>query len=235
MIERGCGWRVKGGIYLCTSTGPDGSPIENFLIDPPNIISPSMFGLSPIGMKLVRHGDVYHILDWVGSQHYPNVADFVEEARRFGTSRRAPSTLDFSKLTKESRHLYVHSRAGILNYGEFRAAILQTIGGERSKTIPCPKCRAEHSIDVLKEQCLGLCWHDVEKGTAQHEARRVVRTVPAFSYGAWSRPAGFEPAYAPAIFMSLPLTSIQVVKGGNDGAAKELAGKAQIPLLEVEE
>lgn len=253
-MQRGCGFRVKGGIYLCTGLSEDGSPIEDFLVDPPTIIDATKLGLSPIGMKIIKRGDTYHILDWVGSEYYPNVADFIEEARRYGTSRRAPSTLDFSKLGPGSRHLYVHGKAGIVNYPDYRKAIsdadesqiMATWAGGR-----CPKRKHDffESPDEFSErgkgdQCLGWCWQDIEGGKPSRNflsdpewdrPRRVVRVMPSLYYYGYSRPADITPEYTPAIFMSLPITSIQIVKGGNDEKAKEVASKAQLPLLEVEE
>lgn len=236
--ERGCGFRTKGGIYLCTGLSPDGSPIENFLIDPPIIISPAMFGLAPIGMALVERGGATHIMDWVGSQHYPNVADFIEETKRFGTSRRASPSLDFSRLTKESRHLFVHSRAGLLNAASYVDALFDEFLGSdmaptKERAFSCPKDK--HPVHTA-EACIGLCWHDVEGGQPiEGKARWITRVMPSFSYQAHSRPATVEPNHAPAIFMSLPITSIQIVAGGADnGAAMEKAAKSQLPVLEVE-
>jgi hypothetical protein len=95
---RGCGTRVKGGIYAECKLSPFGMPIEHFLIDPPNPI-PDDLGLTPVGVKLFERDGVFHILDWVGSAHYKNVADFIEETRNFGASRRLSKSTDFSKLT----------------------------------------------------------------------------------------------------------------------------------------
>ena len=80
-----------------------------FLLDFPED-GKTALGLSPIGVQLVERDGVWHILDWIGSEHYPNVADFLEEVRRFGLSRRLAKTVDFSKLTERSKILvgFVH-------------------------------------------------------------------------------------------------------------------------------
>lgn len=95
-VPRGCGERKQTAVYCEVGMGPGGRPLEDFLICPPQKINPAELGVRPIGVRLVQHQAVWHTLDWMGSEHYPNVADMVEEVRRFGLSRRLPRTLDFS-------------------------------------------------------------------------------------------------------------------------------------------
>ncbi len=116
-VLRGCGHREKGGVYFECNTGPGGAPIEEFLVDPPQQVDTRL--LCKAGIKLVNTDGVWHILDWIGHGFYPNVADFIEEARRFGVSRRLRANLDFSKITPESRLLCVHARAWIENAGSW--------------------------------------------------------------------------------------------------------------------
>ncbi|GGR15842.1 hypothetical protein [Deinococcus ruber] len=58
---------------------------------------------------------VTHVLDWVGEGHYPEIADFIEEARLKGVSRKISHTAPISGLTKDSRLFLVHPRAAIRN------------------------------------------------------------------------------------------------------------------------
>jgi hypothetical protein len=164
-------------------------------------------------------GGVTHVVDWVGSEHYLNVSDFVAEVSRLGLSRRLPSTLDFSTITPASRILLVHARARVENaslYGPFA----------------CPTGHHDPGSDA----CIGAWWQDVEGGVpvpAAHDARLVRRSMPAFSYQARRRPDGVEPRHVPGFFASFPASRIAVVKGG-DGRALVAALKAGVPVAEVD-
>jgi len=114
MVDRGCGKRQPGGAYLVTAVGERGDPIEKFVVDPPRIIDPATYSLSPQGMCLLIQGNKPPgVLDWVGENHYPNAADYVEETALFGSSRRIPRTFDFAFLQPGSKHLLVHPRAAV--------------------------------------------------------------------------------------------------------------------------
>lgn len=243
---RGCGFRKPGGIYLVCGTSPLGEPIENFLIDPPIKLSPAeiqAIGLSPVGVSLIEQDGVTHVLDWVGSEHYPNVADFVEEARRQGVSRRAASTVDFSRLGPESRLMLVHQKAWIRNFRDYY---------ERTDWA-CPKRLAAHSMERIPvtvngdnlihrdEMCAGLWWRDVVGGVPYHEHSgqedldnpfEVFRQMPSFGYRAHHRPPMVDPIYSPAIFASFPIRTIEVIAAA-DGSHEAAAEKARAAKVEV--
>jgi len=96
-VLRGCGTRCRGGLYAECGMGPNGSPVENFLMDPPVLLDFARIGVIPRGTHLVERNGATHLFDWIGAESYPNVADFIEEVRRFGLSRRLSPKLDFSK------------------------------------------------------------------------------------------------------------------------------------------
>lgn len=80
MAARGCGAsRTKGGVYFECSLSPYGLPLENFIVDPPVPIDANEFGVTQIGVKLMERKGVWHVMDWVGSTHYPNVGDYLED------------------------------------------------------------------------------------------------------------------------------------------------------------
>jgi hypothetical protein len=218
-LPRGCGTRVRGAAYWECGLDPDGAMIEEFLIDCPALI-PSGLAVSPRGVTTIEVGGVTHVVDWVGSEHYVNVSDFVAEVSRLGLSRRLPSTLDFSKITPASRILLIHARARVENaslYGPFR----------------CPKGVHDPGSDA----CIGAWWQDVEGGVpvpSPRDPRLVRRHMPAFTYHARCRPDGVEPRYVPGFFASFPASRIAVVKGG-DGRALVAALKAGVPVAEVDE
>jgi hypothetical protein len=223
-VPRGCGERVSGGIYAECGFSPLGAPLEDFLMDPP-IQIPAGLNLSAIGVQLVERTEpdgrsVWHIFDWVGECHYPNVADFLEELRRFGMSRRLPSTLDFSKITPESRHILVHARAWVENCAEYRKWI-------------CPQRIPHHAPgEDFQGCCAGVWWRDIEQRS--FEGKLILREMPSFSYWGYSRPEGIEPEYRPAFFASFPISRIAVVQGEGAEEAKEAASTANLPVVEVE-
>jgi len=106
-LKRACGFRKKGGIYIEIPMATHGVPLAHFLLDPP---VPSEYG--PLrGAIPIEHGGVTHVLSWVGESYYPFPADFFEEARRFGISRRVPRTFPVERLSPKSWILFEHRRA----------------------------------------------------------------------------------------------------------------------------
>lgn len=114
-VVRGCGERSPGGLYVECGLSPVGRPFDDFLIDPPLPLLP---GLDATGLankpRFVRDpaDGTPHLVIWIGAEHYPYVSDFVEEARRFGISRKlSPSVLrqkEAADLSLASRMLLVH-------------------------------------------------------------------------------------------------------------------------------
>src|SRR5579859_7564153 len=88
--RRGCGYRQPGGAYFAVPLGPGGRPVEEFLIDRPIVVDAAKLGAAAVGVTLLERDGVTHVLDIVGREHYPTVAEFVDEVRRLGVSRRAP-------------------------------------------------------------------------------------------------------------------------------------------------
>jgi hypothetical protein len=225
-VPRGCGTRKKGGIYFETGLSPYGQPLEYFIVDPPVLLDG--WDLSSVGVQLIERDGITHILDWVGSKHYPNVADYLEEVRRFGLSRRLSKTLDFSRITSQTRILLVHARAWIDNFQEYQ-------------TWDCPKEYPFHTPEVLphepedhKRMCAGVWWQDIEQGVPQEGDRLVRRELPSFTYYGHCRPEGVTPQHRPAIFASFPCTRLVVVKGNHDEAL-EKASQANVDVSEVDE
>lgn len=234
-VERGCGSRVVGGVYAECGMGPGGHPLEDFIIDPPAILDSDGFaalGVSPRGVTLLEINGVYHILDWVGSENYPNVADFLEEVRRFGLSRRLPRNLDFAKLTAQSRLLLLHARAYIHNFHEYVWG-----GWVNIKYNRCPTKHPEHGLVEPPLMCAGVWWQDVEGGQPSKSnsahPRLVHRKMPSFSYEAACRPEGVAPLYNTAIFASFPISRLVVIRdseGHTHERAASNAGKAALPV-----
>jgi hypothetical protein len=248
VAERGCGRRCAGAVYCECPLSPFGLPIESFLVDPPIVVDTQSLGVTPIGVKLVERNGVWHILDWVGSTHYANVADFFEEVRRLGLSRRLSTTLDFKKLTPQSRILLLHARAHIENYGEYQSK--EPARDELLGMVPyadCPKGLPEHTRPQMETMCARLWYQDVTQGeavevsedeTSEARKRCVTRKMPSFEYHALTAPEDVEPTYKVAIFASFPITNLAVVKdneGGSHNRSMMLAEQARIPVELVDE
>jgi integrase len=83
-----------------------GVPLEDFLLDPPaplTLEAQRRLGITPIGVKLLADPNdprTYHVVDWVGTKHYPNVADFgLVFPTQLGTPLRARNVVrDFKAL-----------------------------------------------------------------------------------------------------------------------------------------
>jgi hypothetical protein len=171
-VIRGCGTRVAGGIYLVCSLSPNGTPLADFIVDPPIPLDAQEradLGVKPIGMTYVE--PVYEIrettdsngvpngtrrvqirqamlLDWVGETHYPNVQDFLEETRSFGMSRHVSSRFDFSRLVPGTMQTLLHPRAVLKNAEAYQQERMNTTpydmdAGPSDITRYCPKITGE--------------------------------------------------------------------------------------------
>jgi hypothetical protein len=117
-VLRGCGERTPGGVYIECGLSPVGRPFDDFLIDPP-LALPAGMGKETLANKpqfwTDPESDAVHLVIWVGEAHYPHLADFVEEAKRAGISRKiSPHLLDrpdFSRVSLASRMILAHPRA----------------------------------------------------------------------------------------------------------------------------
>jgi hypothetical protein len=219
-LVRGCGTRQPGGAYLVTALGEKGTPLENLILDPPVRVEAGPLGLATVGMVLARDRDDHAlVLDWVGAEHYPNVADFVEEVALFGSSRRVPTTFDFATLGPGAQHLLVHPRAfvenrdflirhGVISEGEERSFL--TRARRRQGGGFCPFEGGAHDPDMAERLrrplYLGMCatywWElllpstlgyapDVEGFEAQvNRERPTTRKMPSFEYEGYSLPEG---------------------------------------------
>ncbi len=237
-VERGCGRREEGGLYAECGLGLGGSPLEAFLVDPPIPFEPAC----KVGVELIRRDgppgpdgkptDVYHVVDWVGSSHYPSPADVIEEGREHGFSRRLPPSLDVSLLSAQSRLLLCHERARLVNGAEL-AAFAEA--GQYPPEHPngasklhgwCPaKLRGElDHAHAEGEPCLGYAWlvHPDQNRVGTHGAQSgqtlfsVARPLP---------PGAPEPVYEAGIFASLPITALTVIEA-RDGSDVELRASA---------
>lgn len=246
-VARGCGKRQQGGIYMECGMSPYGMPVEHFLLDPP-VPTDAALNLATQGIDWVERDGTWHVIDWVGQSHYPNVADFVEEVRRFGLSRRIPKNEDFSRLTTASRIILVHARAILV------PATFKRYRPSDDAPFTCPKRvlfkEGQKVPPFIKEHesgaphlCAGVWWEDVKGGDpdksvgGEVDSRFIIRTMPSFRYGARTAPLDVTPEYTAGMFASFPISNLAVVRAA-DGSHVEAAAKASranIPIEEVQE
>lgn len=109
-LHRGCGTRKENSLYLCVDESLHGLPITSFQVDPAVEYTGGYFR-TPIVTPPDRNG-IKHVVLWIGKVHYPFVPDYVEEALRYGISKKVPINSDFSELTPGlSQLMLVHPRA----------------------------------------------------------------------------------------------------------------------------
>ena len=147
MVVRGCGKRVENGLYICTGTSLFGMPIECFIVDPPIPWDGPKVLRSPM---IVRdHNGIAHVVMTVGAMYYPSPVDFIEEAAKYGVSKRVPLKFDMRVLTPGvSRLVLVHPRA--IPLFDFEAKFM------------CPKKFCPHARDNAHadgdKSCIGALW-----------------------------------------------------------------------------
>lgn len=199
---------------------PEGRPLEDFLIDPPQPL-PHQLPLARQGVLLVERDGCRHVVDWVGVNHYPNVADFLEEARRYGVSRRIPRSAQFEFLQPGARLLLVHARAIPRSIAAYRRRIEPE---NESARWSCPQGKEEHQLGATL--CAGVWWEDVDPAavrlysirgapdTAPSELlpRWGTRTIPSCTYDCHARPVDVLPLWLPGFIASFPITRLAVIR-----------------------
>lgn len=234
--ERGCGRRKQGGVYAECGLSEGGRPVEDYLFDPP-ILLPIDLDIAPLGVQLIERNGVTHIVDWIGTEYYPNVADFVEEVRQFGLSRRLPKNLDFGRITKQSRILLIHARAWINNVDEYGWWECLT---ERQDHEPETMVPGLAALPPAQRCCSGIWWYDLQPESDTTPAsplnpRIVNRHMPSFTYLAKLRPPGVKPLYMPAFFAAFPMSRLVVVDGADAARTYEAMQAAHVPVAVVDE
>lgn len=220
--KRGCGTRDAGGLYACTGTSDDGRPMEEFIWDPP---VPWNGGYLRSPRLHQRHDGRWDLLVWIGDESYPFVPDFVEEARRFGVSRRIPTSLDMSSIVPfQSRMIFIHQRVITPTFYELQ---------ERTHEILKTPCECFHS-PIRKRgdtQCTLALWElsALESIPPGHElgtrngGSTIIRT-PSVQYVTQIPITPSEaPGYTPGIFMATPLTHFEFINP--DGSKISLNAK----------
>ena len=220
---RECGpGQQAGHIYAECGFSPDGTPIEHFLLDYPVPVNPKQLGLSTQGVTLIERQGIWHVVDIIGREHYPCAADFIEEARVLGVSRKIPRTTDFSKLGPRSTLILIHPEGYVKN-----------TAGLALHTNPtrCP-CGKDHTPE---QPCAGWHWHVAPanlSGLPRRKLKRTTYTVHPIHTGAP------EIKFSAAYIMQVPISNLTVIRnktGTVNQQSRDLAGKSSLPITLADE
>ncbi len=257
---RGCGERESGGVYIECGVGSGGSPLEHFLLDPPlplpegvDLVNKPQLWLrtdpasgTPV-LDPQTQEPIYDVLIWVGAEYYPEAADYIEETRRLGASRRLNPQMDLSKLTRRSRMLLAHPRAIIVSWSDL-------IPPER-----CHKHLPYHDQTFFRR----LYHKDLEEGEtvdATHDDERVGPCIFKLwdilpkdeAIEIFERPGNLPlclrrvgstiyeycpteervPAWKPGFILGLPISNIALIQY-SDGSVNEKAKEKLLKGLEL--
>jgi hypothetical protein len=187
-IIRGCGERVKGGLYVRVATSPYGMPIEHFLIDPPLEYYGSC-NLAPF----FQGDDAYF---WVGEKFYPFCPDFIEETRLYGASKRISIDTDLSKFKPYATRLFfIHPKAV--------ADLVEPVH-------ECPKNKPEHLKGT--ERCITDLYYLIDgREVAGDGGVFYERTIGSTSYTTPRIVSRESVKFSPGIFMWLPFSHFEYV------------------------
>jgi hypothetical protein len=216
-VQRGCGTREEGGVYLESGLSEDGVPIEAFLADPPVPYEVD----STLGQSLVERDGTYHIIDWVGQDGYEYAADIVEEVRQYGLSRRVSKHFEFSKLTPESRIILVHARAVASDPESAASFEWESFEQDRAKTrCACYlRTNSERHLTGPFDPCTRFWYFDAEATSGAGTPAGAFRENAATTY---SLPVPTDPDFEmeSGIIGSFPLTRLVTIEA-EDGSHKE--------------
>lgn len=182
-------------------------------------------------------------IDCNGEQHYPVITDFLEEGRVLGFSRRISSTLDFSRLTANSRILIVHARGLVVNHEALRPFVPEHYNAaydEQGRRKPAHKhhcghlertASPEHYHDPYTHCCTRDLWA-VPTATRVEDGAppRYIREFASVSYEVFPlSPDAPPPEYVSALVASLPITNISVIRA-KDGSHTRTLEKVKAML-----
>ena len=219
--QRGCGYPKKNVIYMVVDA-KDGklynTPTWAFALCPTRPLPedfkmaaqgmelrPRLQGYDMAGQPVYEHNkegkEIYDIWDWIGAHNYPNPLDWFMEVMELGFHQLIERSTDFSKITAETKYYAVHVRAYISKPHELYMNAMRA---------DCPKQIELHdrpTADFLASTidcCFGLLYGDVLEGKATNgDKRKIMRTMPSFSYQAWA-PEDPNREHTAAAFFCIP-------------------------------
>ncbi len=241
-----------GAVYMVALTSVHGHPIEEFLVDPP--VSLDRYGLghlAPVGVHLVEQGGKQMVVDRVGLEHYPDVAGFVEEAKRslgksmLGISRRINRNFPFRRLVPGTLLYLAHNKALICNPDKYLEAEPNTdqlpgcpriVGWEHCRRLGSISAAYAHKRGGSDYNCARLWYQDVTQfrmppGKGANE-RAGFGVVADTVFAAMAKPRTAKAWHQPGIFMRVPFR-LEVVRDTEAGTHEEAMKAARESELDV--
>jgi hypothetical protein len=227
-LIRGCDVRKWGNAYfedyIVDNENVYQVPIEKFCLCPPWEVDLEQLGLSQQGMRIIERTDlfgkgigIWDLWDYIGHSGYPYAVDFLEEARRFGTSRLIPKPVIESaafKLLKpeESMHMFVHDRALLTQESA------EKIQAHRLGLHDCPLNVESHNSMKKGEvvPCFGLNWECIQESASTNTKRKWWVPMPrvenpTFAYEGATAITNWKVKFeGTAVFMALPLSKAEL-------------------------
>ena len=207
----GCGLRRQGKVYMYSNMKKhlEKYPFGYFLYDPPILIEdPTTWGICPQGISYIFKEGVYHAVDWIGENNYPNAADILEEAFNMNGSGLIPLNSQMDKLTLgKSRRLLVHPKGYLKNNKPYKEQYLAL------KRIPeCFRKKGfqQHKSPENPQACASLHWQTVT-GETPAIGRYVNRTVGSTTYEAVAPIKDVTPEFGIAIIGWFPIDELHIV------------------------
>lgn len=244
---RGCGkTRDIAGVYAEVGFSPFGSPLEDLLIDPIAFCDVEKWGISTRQPTLIENNGRVDVFDWIGEDSYPNKADFLEEVRRLGLSRRLElSENQYSQLTEDSRIFPIVPKAYIEPelLAEIKPHELHSMTNIGYTWDICPH-NSHDPMALLSEPCASYLWRRTDIGTTQIEkfvgvTRYVERQMPAFTYSGVSSCDEFLDAdpdlFKPGFVASFRIGRLAVVKDPYEASHREKLKKMRGCGIRVDE
>lgn len=225
--KRGCGdSREEGAVYLEVGVGPEGLPLEAFLLDPPQRLTRSQLASIPrVGVTLVEDQQgVAHVIDWVGEGGYPYAADFLEEGRAYGFSRKISHLVEVERLEpKRSTIIFVHPHGHIDNWPRFHQ--------HQGDVAIVGHCQRPESHPVGEGlPCVRHLW------ALPPDDGDGCRCFVDLRYNVYPPTEALRSQTAPAMVARFPISNLSVIArsdGGHGERLREMQHRAKLPVLEA--
>ena len=233
-VQRGCGRRTAGALYICCglSEADNALPLEQFILDP---VMPWPADFQRGTKMLQRKDGIWDIVIFVGKQFYPSAWSFIEEAKRFGVSRKLACNIPVDLLTAgKSRMLFVHRSAiPMFDYKDISVTGPHLNCKHKSDSELHPGHHENGTPCAYSLKSLSYFQHAVKYAmTSAPEAFTV--TMPSFEYTA-ALPTEFDAEkvqFATGLFLALPVTHFES-KGSMNPDSKNRIAKTNFNFFEL--
>lgn len=228
---RGCGSMAYGAVYAELSTSPFGIHISNFVICP--VWDLSGLKLSAQGMNIIPRivdgkqdetpdgKPIFDVFDIVGKNHYPYKADFYEEARLFGISRRWPKNTPINQLIPGVSRHYLCSMNGVLEEIDHAASAVNAQFSNPKQPQCLTGAHTRQSWDYgFGATCSAFWWSEMTANDCFKQGDAWYRNRPSLQYQCF--PSDEQNKFHIGAFMWMPVNRFVVTKNQDGTVDPEL-------------